>query len=77
MSKKEKINQEEIKQCDVSKEKIVAYLQKKEFELYNLMGMLDKDTEMYKETRAKHIVLLHAMEDLGIPKLESYSVVEE
>ena len=46
--------------------RIIEYLQNREKALYDLMNSLTEGTEMYKETRAKHIELLHILDELGI-----------
>lgn len=45
---------------------IYEYLKNKENELYNLMNNLTQGSEMYKEVRAKHVELLHILNDLGL-----------
>lgn len=45
---------------------IIDYLRKREQSLFDLMNSLTEGTELYKETRAKHIELLNILKELEI-----------
>lgn len=45
---------------------IERYLRYREKLYHDLMNELSKDTEMYKEVRAKHVELLYIMKELNI-----------
>ena len=76
----EHLKREDFEELDNAGATIIGYLdeletmknhlQERERMLHDLMNNLSEDTEMYKETRAKHVELLHILDQLKIETIE-------